>query len=433
MCSSSIGVYSRIVPLIPLPVPRDPAGADSLRRCAIRPERAHPPIVDLPVAVAVGLASWTAARLSQLPNHVDRGPWRPGPGPRPGFELPAPVSWGVVPCLVVLVIGLALRRVWPRVTFLVVVAAVTGYLALGAPYGPVLIAPALSVHALALTLPLNRWAPMTMLLVPMLMAGYWDQPYLGLLDPTLYVILVFGFSIMVVPALIGLLRRNRRESARLEHDQELRRYAYEERLRIARDVHDVVGHSLSVINLQAGVALHVLAKRPDQVETSLEAIKRTSREALAELRTTLAVFRDPAAGDPLTPGAGLDRLDDLVAALRAASRNVTVTVQGVDQRSLPAAVDQAAYRIIQEALTNVVRHSGNAAATVSISRLPDQVVLQITDDAPQPVGPIVEGNGILGMRERARAVGGTLSVSPRSSGGFCVRAELPVSRRAEPE
>jgi signal transduction histidine kinase len=325
-----------------------------------------------------------------------------------------------------------MRRIWPRASFVAIVLAVAGYLAQGAPYGPVLLAPALSLHALASALPLNRWAPLTLLLVPMLMAAYWDQPWFGLLDPTLYGALVIGFAVMVVPAMVGLLRRNRRESERLERDQELRRYAYEERLQIAREVHDVVGHSLSVINLQAGVALHVLHRRPDDVEASLEAIKRTSREALAELRTTLAVFRDPTSGEPLAPRPGLDRLDDLVAALRAAGRDLIVTSEGDDPaRPLPAAVDQAAYRIIQEALTNVVRHAGGAPARLAISRSLTSVTITVEDDGPGRPSGAAEGNGILGMRERAGAVGGTLSITQRQPSGFRVVADLPLNGDAE--
>ena len=351
----------------------------------------------------------------------------------------AEVSWLIFPALALLVVGVALRRVWPRAAFVVVVLGVAGYLGAGGPYGPVLVAPALSLYALAAALPIQRWAPLTLLLLPMLMVRFANEPYLGLLNPSLYAAVVTGFGFMVIPAMLGLLWRDRRESARLEREQELRRYAYEERLQIARDVHDVVGHSLSVINLQAGVALHVLSKRPDEVQTSLEAIKRTSREALAELRTTLAVYRSPdgslAQGDqphlsepsPLAPPPGLARLGDLVDALKAAGREVSVSINQRSDVELPAAIDQAAYRIIQEALTNVVRHGDGAPATVRLDRLPGRVVLEICDVAPRLLPPVVEGGGILGMRERAQAVGGTLSITQSDDRAFRVRAELPLA------
>ena len=239
-----------------------------------------------------------------------------------------------------LALGIATRRVWPRAAFVATVMGVGTYLATGAMFGPIFLGPALGVYAMAsgthlladqnpaaasdpAVPPLRSWAPLLILLVPMIMAGHWREPYLGLLNPALYGALVTVVAIAVVPATIALLLRARREGEREVREQERRRYAYEERLRIARDVHDVVGHSLAVITMQAGVALHVLDKertaqpRPDRVAESLEAIKKTSREALAELRTTLEVFRSDAE-EPLSPVPGLGRLDDLVERLRSA-------------------------------------------------------------------------------------------------------------------
>ncbi|HVH21880.1 MAG TPA: sensor histidine kinase [Pseudonocardia sp.] len=334
-------------------------------------------------------------------------------------------DWLAVP-LLILVVGLAVRRIWPRSAFVAVVLGVGGYLAAGAVFPPVFLAPALVIYAMALALPLHRWVPLTALLVPMIMAGHWSEPYLGLADPELYAGLVVGVAVAVVPAMVALLRRSRRENDQHQREQDRRRYAYEERLRIARDVHDVVGHSLSVITMQAGVALHVLDKRPDQVAESLEAIRTTSREALAELRMTLEVFRDPTAGEVRAPVPGLARLDDLVGALRKAGRTVEVVREPAgDQPPLPAPVDQAAFRIIQEALTNVVRHADSAAATVRVIRTPGWVVLEIADDGPTTSEPIA-GNGIRGMGERARAVGGTLRIAAQPGGGVLVHAELPI-------
>ena len=221
-----------------------------------------------------------------------------------------------------------------------------------ATFAPIFLGPALAVYSMAggasifadkasagaprpAMPPLRSWAPLLVLLVPMIMAGYWREPYLGLLDPAFYGGLVSVIAIAVVPAMIALLVRSRRESEREVREQERRRYAYEERLRIARDVHDVVGHSLAVITMQAGVALHLLDKertahpRPDQVASSLEAIKKTSREALAELRTTLEVFRADSE-EPRSPLPGLARLDDLVDGLRSAGREVTLVREQSD-------------------------------------------------------------------------------------------------------
>ena len=232
--------------------------------------------------------------------------------------------------------------------------------------------------------------------------------------------------------MIALLVRSRRESEREVREQERRRYAYEERLRIARDVHDVVGHSLAVITMQAGVALHLLDKertgtpRPDQVASSLQAIKKTSREALAELRTTLEIFRADSE-EPRSPLPGLARLDDLVDGLRSAGREVTLIREQPDDdpQELPAAVDQAAFRIIQESLTNIVRYAPTAHATVRVTRDAGMLSLEVSDDGPAASVP-PDGNGIRGMRERARAVGGTVGVSVREPSGLVVRADLPL-------
>ena len=258
---------------------------------------------------------------------------RRGSPPPPWFlDRPEVADWVLVPVALIFIAGLAVRRVWPRPAFVAVVVGVGGYLAAGAVFPPVFVAPALAIYAMAMALPLRRWLPLTALLLPMIAAGYWSEPYLGLLNPALYAGLVFGVALAIVPALFALLRRSRRESERVAREQDRRRYAYEERMRIARDVHDVVGHSLSVITMQAGVALHVLDRRPDQVAASLEAIRTTSREALAELRSTLEVFRDPEGGEPRAPMPGLARLDDLVGALRQAGRSVEVVREGDGRR-----------------------------------------------------------------------------------------------------
>jgi signal transduction histidine kinase len=382
-------------------------------------------LIDSAIAVALGWMCWWGAFFGWEPDGGRRG-WDFGPRGGPWLHDPPDVLGWVSGPILVFVMGLAVRRIWPRTAFVAIVAGVGGYLAAGAVFGLVFVAPALGVYAMATTLPLRRWLPLTVLLVPMVVARHWREPYLGLLNPSLYAGLVMGVALAVVPAMFALLRRSRRENERVAREQDRRRYAYEERLRIARDVHDVVGHSLSVITMQAGVALHVLDRRPDQVAESLEAIRATSREALAELRMTLEVFRDPEGGGPRAPVPGLARLDELVGALRKAGRTVTVERAPTENTEpLPAAVDQAAFRIIQEGLTNVVRHAENAPATVRVVREPDRLVVEVADDGPATTEP-VPGNGIRGMGERARGVGGTVQVTVRPAGGLLVRAVLPV-------
>jgi signal transduction histidine kinase len=383
-------------------------------------------LIDFAIAVGLGWMCWWGSFVGWNPDHI-RG--APDFGPRGGPWLRDPpdvLGWVVVP-LLIMVVGLAVRRVWPRTAFVAIVVGVGGYLAAGATFGLVFVAPALGVYAMANALPLRRWLVLTTLLLPMIMAGHWSESYLGLLNPSLYAGLVIGVALAVMPTMFALLRRSRKENERIAREQDRRRYAYEERLRIARDVHDVVGHSLSVITMQAGVALHVLDRRPDQVVESLEAIRTTSREALAELRMTLEMFRDPEADGPRAPVPGLARLDDLVGALRKAGRTVEVERLPPDGSGpLPGAVDQAAFRIIQEGLTNVVRHTENATATVRVVHEPTRLVVEVADDGPAVAEPVA-GNGIRGMAERARVVGGTVQVMVRPAGGLLLRAVLPLA------
>ncbi|MFC7329968.1 sensor histidine kinase [Marinactinospora rubrisoli] len=384
--------------------------------------------VDVPLAVLLG-AMLLAATHGQA---FGGGPWRPPCGPcgphPPGGPGPLELAPAAVGCVVAAAGALAVRRVWPHVAFAVSVLAVTGYLTLGYRFGPILVTVLITLFSLAAAMPVRRWAPWAALLVPLFAAALLRA---GERMPSGDV-LVAAFAALLVlaaPAALGVLARLRRESVRREREQELRRSAYEERLRIAREVHDLVGHSLSVIHMQAGVALHVLPRRPEQAAPSLEAIRQTSKDALEELRGTLAVFRAPDGAEPpadRAPLPGLRRLDDLVAAVTAAGRTATVRTEGGPAR-LPSAVDHAAYRIVQEALTNVVRHAGGAGAEVRLAYRDADVLVEVTDDGPaRPDAPPAEGSGIAGMRERARAVGGRLQAGPRPGGGFAVRAELPL-------
>jgi signal transduction histidine kinase len=380
--------------------------------------------VDAALGLLLGWSGWAALRFARGGPFEGRPPRGPGEFPLPPVVEPS--EW-MVPALLLVASGVAVRRAWPRAGFVAVVLGLAGYLALGGSFGPVFLAPALVVYVLAVSLPLRSWVPLMALLLPMVVAGHWREPYLGALNPGLYAGLLAAVALAVLPAMFAVLRRVRRENEQRVRDQDRRRYVDEERLRIARDVHDVVGHSLSVISLQAGVALHVLDRQPEQVAESLEAIRRTSREALAELRTTLDVYRDSDGGVPLGLRPGLGRLDELVAALVGAGRDVRVARDGDETRPLPAAVDQAAFRIIQEALTNVVRHAGpSAAARVRVTRRPDRLLIEVNDNGPT-VAPLVEGIGLRGMHERARAVGGTVQVGLATPSGVVVAAELPLA------
>ena len=225
------------------------------------------------------------------------------------------------------------------------------------------------------------------------------------------------------------VRTERAAQAAAAHSEHARRVAGEERLRIARELHDVLAHNLSLINVQAGVALHLIDERPEQTRTALEAIKLASKEALTELRSVLDVLRAPDERAPTAPADGLDRLQQLIARTRDAGVPVNSRIDG-RPRTLPAGVDRAAYRIVQEALTNVVRHSGGAPAAVQLAYKERELVLQVdneTDGASAVTSQAEGGNGIPGMRERAAALGGTLEAGPTPRGGFRVRATLPLS------
>jgi signal transduction histidine kinase len=226
--------------------------------------------------------------------------------------------------------------------------------------------------------------------------------------------------------------RERAEKAERTREEEARRRVAEERLRIARDLHDVVAHHIALVNVQAGVAAHVMDKRPDQAKEALAHVREASRSALNELRATVGLLRqsgDPEA--PTEPAPGLARLDELVGTYRSAGLHVEVA-RADHGTTLPAAVDLAAYRVIQEALTNVQKHAGSEAkAEVSVVRVGPNVEITVLDDGaggdddPDNGG----GHGLLGMRERVTAVRGTLTTGPRYGGGFRVHAILPVKTR----
>jgi signal transduction histidine kinase len=213
----------------------------------------------------------------------------------------------------------------------------------------------------------------------------------------------------------------RADEAERTKDEAARRRAMEERLRIARELHDSLTHSISVIQIQAGVAVHLARKRGEEVSPALLAIQEAGTDAGRELRATLGVLRSE------EEGSGLCQLDGLVERARAAGLPVTVTVTGAE-RPLPPDVDQAAYRIVQEALTNVSRHAGQACASVQLHYTPQTLSIQVDDDGNGTVTSIRAsgpGLGLVGMRERVSALGGQLQAGPRD-GGFRVRAELPA-------
>jgi len=330
------------------------------------------------------------------------------------------------PLVVVAALALAGRRRWPLATLAVVTAATTAYLVLGYPYGPILISFFVAVYTVAAYRPLRTAA----LAGGAALVGLVAHVFVGV-RPTGLTGLMPVAAWVVVPFAVGTTVRLTRESAARGRVDEARRLADAERLRVAREVHDVVGHGLAAIHMQAEIALHLLGKRPEQAEAALTAISRTSKEALDELRVTLTVVRRDEAADERSPAPGLDQLPQLRERLAGAGVPVSVEVGG-EPRPLPVAVDLAAYRVVQESLTNVLRHAGPATATVRLRYAPDEVTIEVVDTGRGPVaGPDrVGGYGLAGMRERVTVLGGSFAAGPGPAGGFRVYVTLPAEEVA---
>ncbi|MFH9727824.1 sensor histidine kinase [Streptomyces sp. NPDC017254] len=214
----------------------------------------------------------------------------------------------------------------------------------------------------------------------------------------------------------------RADEAERTREETARRRADEERLHIARELHDSLTHQISVIKVQAEVAVHVARKRGEPIPQTLLAIQEAGREASRELRATLEALRD----DDTTPPRGLDHVPELVERAGRAGLQTSLTMEG-PRHDVPAAVGRTVYRIVQESLTNVARHADAGTASVRIDCRPDALVVRIDDDGNATPGSApVPGVGLLGMRERVTALGGRLRAEPRGGGGFTVEAELPV-------
>ncbi|MCT9077431.1 sensor histidine kinase [Streptomyces fulvoviolaceus] len=338
---------------------------------------------------------------------------------------------------VLLFVGSALllwRRRYPVLVVFGTAAAAMLYLGAGYPYGPVFVTVALACFS-AIVAGHRRaaWAALGMLWAGHVLLAHWLYRWLPPSGDSAAswgqegVVAAWMITIVAVSELVRT-RREQWARDRAERAQAARRRADEERLRIARELHDVLAHSISVINVQAGVGLALLDTDPEQARTALTTIKAASKEALGEVRQVLDTLRTP--GDaPRAPAPGLDRLPELAA--QAASAGLTVEVEGVPPHLAPG-TDLAAFRIVQEALTNVVRHSGSRHARVRLDHDGGALRLRIDDDGPATGADAGgSGNGLAGMRERAAALGGTIEAGPRPDGGFRVLAVLPAKAKAK--
>ncbi|POX48247.1 two-component sensor histidine kinase [Streptomyces sp. Ru71] len=337
--------------------------------------------------------------------------------------------------LLVIAGGLLLwRKRYPVAVAFGTAAATLVYLGGGYPYGPVFLTVAVACFSAILA---GRrwaaWAAVGMLWAGHVLIGHWLYRWL---PPSGDAAAPWGQELVVAAWVVALaavaeLARARREQwarERAERAQAAKRRADEERLRIARELHDVLAHSISVINVQAGVGLALLDSDPEQARQALTAIKAKSKEALGEVRQVLDTLRAPGAA-PRAPAPGLDRLPELVE--QAASAGLTVDVEGTAPPLAPGA-DLAAFRIVQEALTNVVRHSQSRHARVRLGHDGRALRLRIDDDGPASGADAGgSGNGLAGMRERAAALGGTIEAGPRPDGGWRVLAELPLKAQED--
>lgn len=237
-----------------------------------------------------------------------------------------------------------------------------------------------------------------------------------------------GLAALVGVAEFVRLRRQRALAIAQGRRDEARRQSSEERMRLARDLHDIVAHNISVINVQANTALYLMHRQPERAQEALATIHEVSKQALVELRTVLGVLRDVEHEAPRSPVPGLDKLSGLLERSRASGLAVRMIEEG-ERCPLPTDVDVTAYRIVQESLTNSSRHSGSGRATVRLFYGERELCVEVDDD-----GPILRasrtngsGKGITGMSERAQALGGTLRAGPRPGGGFSVQARLPLN------
>ncbi|WP_163506289.1 sensor histidine kinase [Fodinicola acaciae] len=340
---------------------------------------------------------------------VTAGTFRPGAGP-PRLNL---VGWGLigVACL-----ALLFRRRYP-VTVCVLTMVTCGiYYPITEPDGPIVLTFVVALHAVAAAGRLAAAIGLGVTSVLLLAYGELTLVLAGrprqLDDLTFLLLTGWLVAAVALGAVVSQASRNR--------ERELRERATDERLRIARELHDVLGHHISLINVQASAALHRL---PDDPADSLRAIKDSSKVALRELRATLGVLRQVDESAPTAPAPGLARLEDLVRAAQTAGVAVRTDISG-PATALPSEIDLAAYRIVQEALTNVTRHAAATTATVGIAYAADHVCVRVEDDG-RGGGSAAEGNGLRGMRERVAALGGELTTGDRAGGGFQVCARLP--------
>lgn len=349
-------------------------------------------------------------------------------GPDPHW---VPLNWFGYLLLIAGPLVLLARIRHPYPVLLAVLAITMAYLLAGFGPGPVFLSVVVAFLRAATVGP--RWWT-----YPLPVLGWvaaWLVPWLrGIPGPPLEAVGALGSWLLVLIAIaeglrqrrsVLVARRQRRDAMALQARSEQQRQASAARLAIARELHDVLAHSLSMINVQSSVALELLDEQPERAGPALAAIKEASRQAISDVHSLVAALRTEG-GEPTAPTPGIADLDALLAPARATGLTVATTVHG-DPRPLPAVIDVAAARIVQESLTNVVRHSTAAHAEVTVSYEAAQLRVSVDNDGrPLNDGPSEGGSGITGMRERVKALGGTFTARRIPGGGFSVRATFPL-------
>lgn len=324
------------------------------------------------------------------------------------------------------------RRAHPVAVLIVTTPFVFLLNATLAPYDMVIVVPAVALFSVALYGDRKRSLWIGAAIVPIVVAGVVASG-----EGAISTITAENLAWVLFAMVAGDALRSRREAAadltqRMESEQREReaeadRRVAAERLQIAREVHDVVAHSMVAINVQAGTAAHLISTHPEQAEQALREIKNVSGAALADLRATLGLLRDEDAAAPIAPSGRLLQLSELVQPLRATGVDVEVQVTG-PAADVPVAVGNAAYRIVQEALTNVIRHAGATRAAVYVGVNGTLLDVEVTDDGDGSVNGHSpgSGSGLRGMRERAAEIGGSVESGFVQGGGWRVHASLPL-------
>jgi signal transduction histidine kinase len=351
--------------------------------------------------------------------------------------------------LIVSGVVVAVRRRWPVPVFAITALASLVYYGVDFPDGPGWLGLFVALYSLAAygdgrRSLVSAGVGITVLTIGWLVAAADIEPRAAIG----WVFFRIGASVM--SAALGESVRSRRviaveaqeraELAERTREEEARARVDAERLRIAREVHDTVAHAIAIINIQSGVTAHVLDKRPEKAREALQIIEQTSSRALREMRAILGVLRDDGGddNDGRVPYPGLGQIDELTAKARDAGLDINLE-ETSPAVPLPSAVGSAAYRILQESITNVIRHVGPTRVTVALNPGVDALEIRVTDEgrrdpadphppAPQPTGGSTKpGRGIVGMRERCRLLGGELDAGPLPGGGFEVTARLPLA------